>query len=383
MLLLRGSKMNLTRSSLLQNKHANLPWLEDNTILLTKHGSQAYGLNTPASDLDVKGIAIAPIDYYLGYGKVFEQAEGKAPEFDCEYVIFELRKFVKLAADCNPNVIELLFTDEEDLIYISKLGRKLRENRNVFVTKKAKHTFSGYAMAQLKRIKGHRAWLLNPPKAPPTRAEFGLPERTVIPSDQLAAAQASIKKQLDKWEFKEFEELDPSNRLLLLNAMSESLAEISIGYDEKFRAAGRILGMDDNFLELLDRERHYRAQQTTWEQYQNWKRTRNEARAELEAKFGYDTKHAMHLVRLMRMCEEILTTGQVNVKRDDREELLAIRRGEWEYDRLIEWAEQQDAKLSELYKTSTLPHGVDKEWLNTFQTELIISTHYEKYKAGD
>mgnify|MGYP001607055563 CR=1 FL=1 len=46
-------------------------------------------------------------------------------------------------------------------------------------------------------------------------------------------------------------------------------------------------------------------------------------------------KHAMHLVRLMRMCKEILITCEVVVKRPDREELLAIRNGAWSYYKLI------------------------------------------------
>jgi len=45
----------------------------------------------------------------------------------------------------------------------------------------------------------------------------------------------------------------------------------------------------------------------------------------LEAKFGFDTKHAMHLIRLLRMAREILETGVVHVKRPDAEELSAIR----------------------------------------------------------
>jgi hypothetical protein len=48
-------------------------------------------------------------------------------------------------------------------------------------------------------------------------------------------------------------------------------------------------------------------------------------RTELVDKFGYDTKHAMHLVRLIRMAKEILIEGVVHVYRDDREELMDIR----------------------------------------------------------
>ena len=60
------------------------------------------------------------------------------------------------------------------------------------------------------------------------------------------------------------------------------------------------------FLDLLDRERRYRGALREWQQYQEWTRSRNPARAELERRHGYDTKHAMHLIRLLRMAVEIL-----------------------------------------------------------------------------
>ncbi len=60
-----------------------------------------------------------------------------------------------------------------------------------------------------------------------------------------------------------------------------------------------------------DAEQGYRAALRHWNQYQEWLRNRNPARAELEASYGYDTKHAMHLLRLLRMGEEILHDGTV------------------------------------------------------------------------
>ena len=61
----------------------------------------------------------------------------------------------------------------------------------------------------------------------------------------------------------------------------------------------------------------------------------NVKRPELVEKHGYDTKHAMHLWRLLRMCAEILETGRVLVRRPDADELLAIRDGAWRYDAII------------------------------------------------
>lgn len=69
-----------------------------------------------------------------------------------------------------------------------------------------------------------------------------------------------------------------------------------------------------------------------------------------------------HVVRLIRMGEEILTEGIVHVKRPDAKELLAIRNGDWSYEQLLAFAEGKDKLIREtLYKTSHLPKTVDQK----------------------
>jgi predicted nucleotidyltransferase len=346
----------------------NLPWLRENTILLVTHGSHAYGLNTPTSDIDLKGVAIPPKAYFLGFQQRFEQAESKDPY---DMVVYEIRKFFNLAAECNPNIIEVLWADESTFRVLTPLGRRMVEARERFLSRKARFTFSGYAHAQLKRIQLHHRWLRNPPTHQPTRGEFSLPERTLIPADQLAAAHASIQKKLDTWNLDDLSGVDPATRLAIQSAMATQLAEIQLSAGDLWKNAARSLGQDENFILLLDRERQYNARQREWEQYQSWKTNRNPKRAELEAKYGYDSKHGMHLVRLMRMCREIMDTGKVNVKRSDREELLAIRNGAWSYEQLLAWAEATENEMDALYRASTLPHAPDRKALDALCVELV------------
>ena len=94
--------------------------------------------------------------------------------------------------------------------------------------------------------------------------------------------------------------------------------------------------------------------------YWSWVENRNPARHELEEKYGYDCKHALHLVRLMRMAEEILAEGKVLVKRPDAQELLAIRNGAWSLEKLLAWAEEKDDYIrNTLYKNTHLPKTTD------------------------
>jgi predicted nucleotidyltransferase len=288
--------------------------IEKHTILKVRHGSHAYGTNIEGSDLDVRGVCIPPLEYYFGFHKRFDQHAVNEPNDSC---IFQLQKFVKLAADCNPNIIECLFVEEEDVLSSADAGCELWSMRDLFITKRAKHTFSGYAHSQLKRIRTHRAWLLNPPKAKPERSTFGLPENRKASSSEMGA----------------MEEVDEQ------------------GWNTS--------GVSDSVLDLLRREKQYGAAMREWSQYEEWKKSRNPARAELEAKYGYDTKHAGHLIRLMRMCKEILETGKVIVKRPDAEEIKAIRQGIWSYGELMAHSTNLDSACEKAYETSTLPKAPD------------------------
>jgi hypothetical protein len=85
-----------------------------------------------------------------------------------------------------------------------------------------------------------------------------------------------------------------------------------------------------------------------------------------------NTKHGMHLVRLMKMCREIVSTGKVIVKRPDAAELLEIRAGSWSYEKLIEWSDKQEEELKALYETcKVIPHQPDREKIDKLCVEIV------------
>ncbi len=351
--------------------------LRARTLLLVLGGSRAYGIHRPESDVDVKGVAVPPGSVIHGFVQRFEQADApgqvavfadllSGEERDAvararlEGTVFELRKFMGLAAESNPNILDVLFCRDQEVRLSSRAAERLREARHLFLSRKAKHTFSGYATSQLKRIQGHRKWLLDPPTRPPSRAEFGLPEHTLIPADQLAAAMAAVRKQVDAWEL-DLSGVPDATILHVKEQVSRVVAEIgqSLGLGDegeaRWLAAARYVGLDANLVLAMQREREYEAASRHWRQYVEWKEKRNPARAALESHHGYDTKHAAHLVRLLRMGREILLTGEVHVWRGpggpgDAEELLAIRAGAWAYDDLLAWAKAAEAELEALMR---------------------------------
>ena len=347
-----------------------MSWIKDNTVLLVRHGSHAYGTNVATSDEDFKGIAIPTKEYFLGSDKKFDQAELKAPDPDA--VIYDIRKFFMLASGSNPNIIEVLHTDPSDHFIVDSIGETILEHRYDFLSRKVKHTFMGFAVSQIGRIETHKKWIMNPRLVVPVRKDFGLPEVSLISSDQMAAAGSEIQKELDRFQFDFMEDLDEPTKIEIRGAMVQMLAELKITSDQHWMSAARKIGLNDNFIEIMKAERAYSAAKREFDQYQDWKKHRNPARSALEEKFGYDTKHAYHLVRLIRMCKEILLTGKVIVRRPDFEELLFIRNGGWTYEQLIEFAKSQSEELNSLYLSCTiLPKLPNQEKLSKLCIKLV------------
>ena len=364
--------MDLQQSfALVKEQYSQLPWLHQNTILLSAHGSHAYGTNIETSDWDMRGVCIPPKEYYFSPMKNFEQAD-KFVGVDCS--IFGLKKFVQLASNNNPNVLEILYTHPSEHVIKTSIGQKLINNRDMFLSKKARWTFSGYAIAQLKRIKGHKHYLDNPPDHQPTRDEFGLPQNGLLDREQLEAAEACIKKKLDSWN-PDFSTLEDADRINIENKISEVLIEITgasiyLEKEKLWQQAAVACEISPNFIQAIMKERAYKTALREYNNYLEWQKNRNEHRASLEAKFGYDCKHAMHLVRLLRMCKELLLTGEVIVKRPDAKELLDIRNGKWPYEKIIEYAECMDEEMNEWYNKSSLPREPRINEINNLIMEL-------------
>ena len=374
--------------------------LAKSTILLVLSGSRAYGFHSESSDWDYRGICIPPLDTYIGINNKFEQAvDAKSkhvwkhfppglvqPEADMQ--VMELTKFCRLAADCNPSIIEILFSDESSIVHMDPIVSPLLEKREMFLSKRAKARFCGYALSQLNRIRRHKRWLDNPLTHEPRREDYGLPGSGVISADQIGAAEAIIRREVDAFVVDQ-NDLPEHTKIELTNGLGRMMRAVwaalndspyPVGEGKKFGSAEDALaeavmrqeGFSENFIEVLKKEKQYRGARQEWESYQRWLRERNPARAELEKKFGFDSKFATHLVRLIRTCREILETGKVNVKRPDAEELRAIRAGAWTYEMVCDFAEKEDEALNLVMKNSKLRQAPDTDVIQKIVFDMIM-----------
>ena len=327
-------------------------------------GSHLYGTNTPDSDIDERGVFIPDEKYFLGFLHRIEQYQ----DIKNDITYFEIRKFLQLACENNPNIIELLFVPENKWLENSIDWRLIVKNRNLFISKKAKYTFSGYAQSQFNRIKLHRNWLMNPPKKKPSRKDFGLSEnKSDLTKDQIGAFNVILSLKLEK--LKEFHplknEIDKLNETYDFKALCKQFQEIDKD------AIKEIIPISDSFIEVLQRENAYAEAERHYNQYQNWKKNRNPERAKLEEKYQFDTKHGSHLVRLITEAEELLKTGFITFPRPDAKFLLEIKNGFYKYEELSELLESYETKFSDLYEKSSLPHSANKQKIDELCIDIV------------
>lgn len=123
-----------------------------NIVFLTLGGSHAYGMNQENSDVDIRGIALNSASELLTY-KDFEQVV----DVDTDTTIYSVNKILTLLTSCNPNTIEMLGNAPNHYFNMTDIGQMLIDNKKLFLSKLAIHTFGGYANSQLRRLNNKAA----------------------------------------------------------------------------------------------------------------------------------------------------------------------------------------------------------------------------------
>lgn len=89
---------------------------------------------------------------------------------------------------------------------------------------------------------------------------------------------------------------------------------------------------------------------------------------ELSREHGYDTKYAMHALRIAAQGTELLTTGRITlpVPEPDRSRLMEVRRGEVPVDEVAARLERAAAGLEDAAARTALPARPDADRINAF-----------------
>lgn len=346
--------------------------LKDSSIIFSAiSGSHAYGLNTPTSDVDRRGVFVAPKSMFYGLHTPEQVNDEKS-----DTVYYEIGRFVELLTKQNPNIIEMLGMPESCVLKLDPLFDRILLNKSKFITRRIRDTFGGYAIAQIGKARG-----LNKKIVQPMEKE----KKTPMDFCYVPAAKGStipLKMWLKAFGFApENCGLAAMNHVkdgyaLFVNTSPEFMRGICFddGNDVHLSSIPKDLDMQTVMFYNKDAYSKYCKE---YAEYWDWVEKRNPARYEknIEVGKGYDTKNMMHCIRLLRMAEEMLRTGELNVRRPDREELLEIRNGLREYDELVAYAEGKLKLLDELVPNSPLPEKVDEELLN----KILIDIRDEYY----
>lgn len=323
----------------------------NNCLINVVAGSHAYGTNIEGSDWDERSIFADEMPrIILPFNKV-EQVTYRQDD----KVAYELSKFMPLLLSQNPNVIELLWTDSSDVLFKNELGQLLVDNRSEFLSINIKDSYVGYAMKQLKRMKGHYKWINNPqPEREPQPQDFisvvwNLSDNKHYNKKAPTGGYVAVSAGNDIYSLWEAVKLNLPQEKSWIDKRGNPNPMVKHELDRI-----NINNIQPDLVVKINKEL-FNSHHDNWKSFWDWKENRNEKRGELEVKFGYDVKHAMHLIRLLHSGIDILEKGIVPVKRDDAEYLKDIRFGKYTYDEIINESEKLSKKVEELSLKSNLP----------------------------
>lgn len=95
-------------------------------------------------------------------------------------------------------------------------------------------------------------------------------------------------------------------------------------------------------------------------------------RPELEEKYGYDTKYAMHLLRLGMQGVELLSTGKLTLPMLEpaRNYLLGVRTGKVTLNEVLDKAGQLERELKDLLETSPVPDEPNRDYVEDWMIDI-------------
>jgi hypothetical protein len=326
-------------------------------ILECISGSKAYGLDTPSSDTDIKGVFILPKKDYYGLDYI-EQINNETNDV----VFYELGRFMELLACNNPNILEMLFAPMSSIIYKHPLMESIEPNK--IISKLCKNTFGKFAYSQIKKARGLNKKIVNP---------IIKDRKSVLDFCYINYKQGAIPLL----KFLELKDWKQENCGLINIPHMRDVFGLYYSETENFSGIIRNENSNDvcvssipkglEQLALLYFNRDgYSTHCKEHKEYWDWVDKRNQERYQDTQSHGknYDAKNMMHVFRLLEMACEIGREQKINVKRPNREFLLEIKSGKFEYDDLLKMAENLQLELEQSFENTTLLDTPNIQYIN-------------------
>lgn len=400
------------------------------------------------SDYDYRGVFILPPSLHMsnlhGALEVAQITDGEDEEF------FELKKFFSMAKDNNPNILDVMFGKEDSIVFENNIGKMITDNKHLFLSQKIKDSFAGYGLSQLKRIKDHKKMLTNYPDVYVVEEflkeafqsediDFNfikdsfsgqIAEKIIKETDGI---RTNLPETLNIHQLVNKYNLNDKMQLPLTNYIKPQLCEFFTYYDKDFKKitnpdtivtlnshlkrSGSYTEVKNGIIRIthggngifhkntgtliknpvkddseflanasIDNAK-YKSEVNKIDKFWSWKVNRNQKRALLEEKFGYDTKHGMHLIRLLSSCKNILLTGDYDpaLKGKDLEVVKKIRKGNYSYNALLSKAENLLNDVDSIIKNgnTNLPKQANEEAINDLMLRIYKDVEFMPKKVNN
>lgn len=262
----------------------------------------------------------------------------------------------------NPNILELLNTPESAIIYKHPFLNEI--NSELILSKLCNNTFGKFALSQIKKAKGLKKKIVNP---------VAKERKSVLSFCFINYDQGAIPL-LKYLEIKGWQQ----EHCGLVN-IPHMKDVYGLYYSDQLGFSGVLRGKESNDICLSSipkstkqealmyfNRNGYSTYCKEYREYWDWVDKRNDDRYENTKSHGknYDSKNMMHVFRLLEMAIEIGNEKKVNVKRPNRDFLLDIKAGKFEYEELLKMADLKQTEMESAFESSSLPDNPDLELIN-------------------
>lgn len=380
----------------------NLQQLRDSGWIIYEclSGSHAYDTNIEGSDKDYRGVFIQPTRTLLGT-QYFPQIGDEKNDT----TFYEIGNFIQLLVKGNPNMLELLNMPEECVVYKNEIWDKIftTEIKAKFITTKLKHTFTGYAYAQIKKANSLDKMM---------NWEQTRVERRDVLDFCYVLTRGSDSVLFKQWE-KEGHKIYPGGsmmedfgggiqvpveRIVIPDRSVLGLSNVN-NFPDLYAAyylesGGGIVSESSNDVQLRSIPKNapflfylrfnktaYSQHCRDYKQYQDWLKARNVQRyVDIEGHGQQiDGKNLLHTVRLLNMSKDIAESRGIVVRRPEAEYLKDIRKGKYNLQEIIDSADSIIEDIGRSFDNSELPHEVSNKFIN----ELITNIRINNYECGE
>lgn len=355
----------------------NLEWLQNNRqhiLFECIYGSQAYGTATETSDTDIKGVYILPQDTIYGLDYIPEISDEK-----CNITYYEIGRFCELLLSSKTTVLEMLYVPDECVLKCDDMFKnKFIDNKHDFLTKDLVRSMIRMSRDQIRKATGTKK-KMNFSEQQKTRKfildfcfvphkQGSIPLLTWLESNNMNQENCGLIKVPNMRDgYSLYHSTIHNYKGIMRKEIANDVCLSSIPKGET-----PLTFMQFN-------KDAYTIHCGEYREYLEWEKNSNKDRfipIKGNENKRMNAKNMLHCVRVLQTLQELVDTGNYNVRRNNREELLSIKHGDVDLETILEASNKILETIDERVETSSLKNST----INTEIENMLVKTRKEYYE---